>query len=96
MNVFGDKSIGTITSWLHGLSSRQQAISNNIANIDTPGYTRQEVPFETELQRQIGAGTQQLLTTDPRQISSGAKLRNGLGMDPAQMLTELRALLPAG
>ena len=56
MNAFGDKSLETITGWIHGLSSRQQAISNNIANIDTPGYTRQEVNFETALQRQIGSG----------------------------------------
>ena len=90
MNVFGDKSLDTITSWIHGLSARQQAIGNNIANIDTPGYQRQEVPFETELQRQIGTTQQQLLTNDPRQITAGAQLRNGLGVDPAQLLTSSR------
>jgi flagellar basal-body rod protein FlgB len=90
MNVFGDKSLDTITGWLHGLSARQQAIGNNIANIDTPGYQRQEVPFETELQRQIGTTQQDLLTNDPRQISAGSQLRNSLGVDPAQMLTSSR------
>jgi flagellar basal-body rod protein FlgB len=90
MNAFGDKSLETITGWIHGLSSRQQAISNNIANIDTPGYTRQEVNFETELQRQIGTGSEELLTDDPRQISGGAKLRNALGVDPTQLLTSSR------
>lgn len=33
-------------SWL-----RNEAISNNIANATTPGYKRQEVVFEKELQR---------------------------------------------
>lgn len=35
-------------SWL-----RQQAISNNIANATTPGYKRQDVAFESELQRAL-------------------------------------------
>lgn len=90
MNSLGDSTIGTITGWLDGLGRRQDAISNNIANIDTPGYQRQDVPFETELQREIGGGSEPLLTSDPRHISAGSRLRNQLGMDPAQMLTSSR------
>ena len=90
MNPLGDSAIGTVASWLKGLSQRQQATSNNIANIDTPGYQRQAVPFESALQRQIGRGTAQLSTTDPRHISGGSKLRNQLGMDPVQMLQSSR------
>ncbi|MDE6531890.1 MAG: flagellar basal body rod protein FlgB [Lachnospiraceae bacterium] len=33
---------------------RNDAISNNIANNDTPGYKRQDVAFERELQRALG------------------------------------------
>ncbi len=33
---------------------RNDAIANNIANIDTPGYKRQDVAFEHELQRALG------------------------------------------
>ena len=36
-------------SWL-----RNEAISNNIANVDTPGYKRQDVAFEVELDRALG------------------------------------------
>lgn len=36
-------------SWL-----RENVITNNIANIDTPGYKRQDVDFETVLQRELG------------------------------------------
>ena len=32
---------------------RNTAISNNIANADTPGYKRQDVAFETELARAL-------------------------------------------
>ena len=33
---------------------RNDAISNNIANVDTPGYKRQDVAFESELQKALG------------------------------------------
>ena len=33
---------------------RNEAISNNIANVDTPGYKRQEVAFESVLQQALG------------------------------------------
>lgn len=36
-------------SWL-----RNEAISNNIANADTPGYKRQDVAFESELEKALG------------------------------------------
>lgn len=32
---------------------RNDAISNNIANVDTPGYKRQDVNFEVQLERAI-------------------------------------------
>lgn len=37
-------------SWL-----RNEAISNNIANVDTPGYKRQDVAFEAELAKALGS-----------------------------------------
>ena len=33
---------------------RNQAISNNIANADTPGYKREDINFEGELKRALG------------------------------------------
>ncbi len=36
-------------SWL-----RNEAISNNIANADTPGYKRQDVAFESVLKKALG------------------------------------------
>ena len=35
-------------------SQRNKAIANNIANIDTPGYKRQDLNFESELERALG------------------------------------------
>ena len=36
-------------SWL-----RNEAIANNIANVDTPNYKRQDVAFESELRKALG------------------------------------------
>lgn len=33
---------------------RNEAISNNIANVDTPGYKRQDVAFESVLHQALG------------------------------------------
>lgn len=90
MNPIGDQGISTVTGWLDGLSRRSQATSNNIANIDTPGYVRQEVNFETELQRQFGQGATSMAATDPRHFTSGGKLRDSLGVDPQQLLSSSR------
>lgn len=91
MNPLNDRSIGTITSWLGGLSQRSQAISDNIANIDTPGYVRKEVPFEAALQRAIGQGANRLATTDPRHITAGTSAGNQLSSQATQQLTSSRA-----
>ena len=34
---------------------RNNAIANNIANADTPGYKRQDVAFESELKKALGS-----------------------------------------
>ena len=71
MNVFGDKSIETITGWLHGLSSRQEAISNNIANIDTPGYSTKDVSFHATMQELMADEPIPLRVTRPEHIALG-------------------------
>lgn len=48
---------------LDGLSTRQQVISNNIANVDTPGFKGGEVNFETQLRQVLERGKAKLLTT---------------------------------
>ncbi|XOQ43489.1 MAG: Flagellar basal body rod protein FlgB [Clostridium sp.] len=47
---------------LDGLWARQQAISDNIANFETPGYKTKTVSFEDQLRAQVARGG----TTDER------------------------------
>lgn len=37
-------------SWL-----REQTIANNLANVDTPGYKRRDVDFQSVLRRELGS-----------------------------------------
>jgi flagellar basal-body rod protein FlgB len=83
-----DPTTSILEQALDGLTSRQSAISSNLANIDTPGYQAQTVDFETALAREVqamsispgGAGAPSagpsadvaMKTSDPRQYSSVA------------------------
>jgi flagellar basal-body rod protein FlgB len=48
MELFDTTQIG-LERALSGSSLRQQAIAQNIANVNTPGYRRQDVDFQTAL-----------------------------------------------
>jgi flagellar basal-body rod protein FlgB len=48
-----DKTMQAAKAALDGLSQRQNTISRNIANIDTPGYKAQEVNFEEALNKAL-------------------------------------------
>ena len=81
-----DPTTSILEQALDGLTTRQSAISSNLANIDTPGYKPQTVDFETALQQEgqamaaspgnaaaPSAGPSAdvaMRTTDPRQFSS--------------------------
>ena len=45
-----------LNSALDGLSTRQQVIADNIANVDTPGYRATSVDFESALLAAIDGG----------------------------------------
>ena len=59
---------------LGGLSRRQEAISSNVANIDTPGYRRRAVSFEEDLAAALRQthGRVAMATTDPRHIGTAS------------------------
>jgi flagellar basal-body rod protein FlgB len=40
-----------------GVAQQQQATANNLANSETPGYTGQEVDFQTSLQQALDSST---------------------------------------
>lgn len=51
--LFGGDTYAATTRALDATALRQQVISHNLANANTPGFKRQEVQFENELSRAI-------------------------------------------
>lgn len=47
MSAFSD-ALGVATSGLRAQAHRLRIVSENIANLDTPGFRRKTVPFEAE------------------------------------------------
>ena len=54
--IFDSAPINLLEKALAGSSLRHKVISDNIANINTPGYKRKEVSFEEELVAAAEAG----------------------------------------
>ena len=81
-----DPTTSILEKALDGLTSRQSAITSNLANIDTPGYQAQTVDFETALRSEVSAMSSSsgnatdpsagpaadvaMRTTDPRHFAS--------------------------
>ena len=78
--LLNNATIDFFRSALDGLARRQEAISNNIANIDTPGYQRQDVSFEDALRARLGeTQTLPLATTAERHIQPTGAFASRLG-----------------
>jgi len=58
-----DSVTAHVEAALHAANLRQKAIANNMANLGTPGYRRQDVRFESLLEQALASGG-----TDPRDI----------------------------
>ncbi|HEY4280284.1 MAG TPA: flagellar basal body protein [Conexibacter sp.] len=55
MSLFDSTQLA-LESAAQGASMRQQALTNNLANINTPGYQRQDVDFHSALQAAQASG----------------------------------------
>lgn len=64
MNLFSG-TISTIEGALNYSSLKQKVISQNIANVDTPGYKAKDVSFKESLNQAV-AGSQKAYRTDVR------------------------------
>jgi flagellar basal-body rod protein FlgB len=65
MELFDTTQIG-LERALSGSALRQQAIAQNIANVNTPGYRRQDVDFQSALAAAWDGGEQSVESVTPR------------------------------
>jgi flagellar basal-body rod protein FlgB len=79
--LFSDSAMRTARAALDGLSLRQQAISRNLANVDTPGYRAETVNFQETLKHLVDKdGSLLLETTNPSHLSSGSQETTGFSL----------------
>jgi flagellar basal-body rod protein FlgB len=75
--LISDSTLNLAQKAIEGLNLRRDVISQNIANVDTPGYQAQQVNFETALQSAIKAGSALPLTTTNDRHVLGIKSETG-------------------
>lgn len=56
--IFPDITSAALAKTLDAAAARQKTIANNIANVETPGFKRGTVSFESELRRVLDASTE--------------------------------------
>lgn len=78
MDLFDTTQIG-LERALSGSSLRQQAIAQNIANVNTPGYRRQDVDFQTALQQAWSAGEPGVESVQPTTVTDNATVMRADG-----------------
>ncbi|WP_130176787.1 flagellar basal body protein [Cryobacterium sp. SO1] len=70
-----------LSSALDGLALRQRTIANNIANVNTPGYTAQRVSFEDALARSVQAGDGHIAASMARSLEPTRLDGNNVNLD---------------
>ena len=80
--MISDVTLRTLQASLWGLDSRRKAAENNIANVETPGFTASTVSFEDSLRDAVDRGRPASLSIDS-DPSPAASLPNGNNVDMA-------------
>jgi flagellar basal-body rod protein FlgB len=69
---FGDNTIDALATALNFRQMRQEIISSNIANSETPGYKAKRIQFEEALARALDVdGQNSLKTTSDKHFNTG-------------------------
>jgi flagellar basal-body rod protein FlgB len=71
--VLNQTNMGVLSRAMDASMLRARTISNNIANVTTPGYRRVEVNFEEELKNALDKKNLQGFQTDEKHIDFGRK-----------------------
>ncbi|SDH36727.1 flagellar basal body protein [Microbacterium sp. 77mftsu3.1] len=81
-----------LTSALDGLSQRQRAIADNIANVNTPGYKAKVVAFERALASSVAAGDGRTTPTTTESLAPTRMDGNNVNLD-IETLTNIETVL---
>ncbi len=89
MSLFDTTQL-SLEAALRGSSLRQTLLTDNLANVNTPGYQRKDVDFHATLASAMESGESlDTLAFSPSTDSSRAVRADGSGIDPDQESAEL-------
>ena len=89
--VFGDLASSAVYQAMQGLWAEQQAVANNVANVDTPGYKAQDVSFESSLAQAAASGDpSQMQVTTTNSTAPSDQTGNNVSLS-AEMVEEQKA-----
>jgi flagellar basal-body rod protein FlgB len=85
-----DLTISAVATALHGVVTRQRVIADNLANVETPGFTASTVSFEDSLRAAIaqGAPDRAGVTVTPSDAPANVNGNNVQIDDETMSLTE--------
>ena len=87
-----DPVTSTLQAALDGLALRERVAANDIANVDTPGYTASTVSFEDSLRSALADGTDPAQTPPQVTPSPDSAGLNGNNVDlAAETMTQMQA-----
>jgi flagellar basal-body rod protein FlgB len=86
--VIADLTSRTLQASLRGLDARRRAAEDNIANVETPGFTASTVSFEDALRTAVGRGEPLTASANVERSPAAARL-NGNNVDIGGELTGL-------
>ncbi len=74
LNLLSDLTTTALTRSLDACGLRHRVISNNIANVETPGFNRCEVSFESRLRQVLDSGSKGSVVKRVQEIQPEAQL----------------------
>jgi flagellar basal-body rod protein FlgB len=88
-----DNTTAALQASLRGLASRQRALTDNIANLETPGYLAKRVSFESSLQNAIDTQRPTTMTVaNSRSMDPTGANGNNVNLDDETILSTDTAL----
>lgn len=81
-----------LTSALDGLSLRQRAIADNIANVNTPGYKAKVIDFEDALRSSVARRDGKVTATSRESLSPTRLDGNNVNLD-TETLANIQTVL---
>ncbi len=93
MELFSSQVLVSLKKGLDAGALRQRVIANNIANVNTPGFKKSAVEFESLLKAALGRGNIKMVTTHPNHFGAAPHLA---GLKPEVRVNEATSMREDG